>query len=104
MLPGRQGPGRTRSLPGPQLDLVTPPHHARHARPRSRRRPRPAHRSPPPRPRQRPDPADRPRGPPPTRRRAHPTGRDSGQASALVCLAPTPPSNSPPQPLPTTVS
>ncbi|MFF3734487.1 transposase, partial [Streptomyces sp. NPDC002476] len=50
MLPGRQGTGRTRPLPGQTLDLVAPAHHARHARPgvpdrpRCQRGPRPARR------------------------------------------------------------
>lgn len=33
MLPGRQGPGRTRRLPGQELDLMAPARHAGHARP-----------------------------------------------------------------------
>lgn len=107
VLPGRQEPGRTRPLPGPQLDLMAPAHHACHARPglpdrpRRRRDPRTSRRYAPLRPQPRSDHADRPGNPPPTCRRLQPTSRDSDQAAALVHLAPTPPSNSPTQPLPT---
>ncbi|GAA5207316.1 hypothetical protein GCM10023323_22330 [Streptomyces thinghirensis] len=48
------------------------------------------------------DRADRPGRPPPAHRRPRPTGRDSGQAAALVQLAQTPSGNGPMQPLPTT--
>ncbi len=58
MLPGSQGPGRTRPLPGQELDLMAPARHAGHACPglpgshSSRRGPQPARRSAPPRPHQ----------------------------------------------------
>ncbi|EFE72344.1 LOW QUALITY PROTEIN: transposase IS4 family protein, partial [Streptomyces viridosporus ATCC 14672] len=108
VLPGRQGPGRTRPLPGPQLDLLAPAHHARHAcpglpdRPRLRRGPRAARRYTPPRPQPRSHRVDRPGDPPPPRRRLRPSSRDRGQTAALVHLAPAPPGNSPTQSLPTT--
>src|SRR6185437_16377560 len=101
ILPGRQGPHRPRSTPGPPLGLLAPLDHPGHARPRlpsrgHRRRTRhPTHPD-------RSDHVDRQRIPAPLRcpaprRQTHP-----GHPARLVHLAPKTPTPSPPIPLPTT--
>ncbi|AQY20616.1 hypothetical protein T261_08404 [Streptomyces lydicus] len=103
-----QGSGRPGPLSGEALDLLAPAHHARHACPglpdrrRSRRGTTAARRSTPLRPQPRSDHTDRAGDPPSLRCRLQPACRVDGQAAALAHLAPTPPGNSPTQPLPTT--
>lgn len=102
VLPGREEPSRTRPLPGQALDLMAPAHHTRRARSglpvRRRRRcgTEAARRSAPLSSQQRTDLLDRPRDPPPAYRSLRSAGLDCRQASALVNLAQTPPSGSPP--------
>ncbi|WP_458078939.1 IS701 family transposase [Streptomyces sp. EMB26] len=110
VLPGRQRPSRPGPLSGEELDLMASARHACHARaglPRHRRRrcsPRPASQPASPHPGQQPDLADRSGDPPPVHRRLQPTSCIPSQTAAVVELAQTPPGNSPPQPLPTTLS
>src|SRR6478752_2720369 len=104
IVPGRQGSGRPRRAPGPDLDLLAPldrPVHARDGVPGRghRRRERPRTNL------VRPDPVHPQRDPPPVRRPdRRPESQNPRPDPPLVKVAPTPPGNRPRMSLSTQVT